>query len=86
VFVDSESVHRMNGTVAPFRAILGTMIEVVPYGQRTLVVARAHTMDLYGPGECGNRDGYLLGRAACHGSPVGTHSLVAPGGASPFTC
>ena len=42
VFVDAESVHHMNGKVAPFRVIFGTMNEVAPYGQRTLFVAGAH--------------------------------------------
>jgi hypothetical protein len=41
----------MNGTVAPLRAILSTMNEIVLYGQRTLVVAGAYTMNLYVPGE-----------------------------------
>jgi 7-keto-8-aminopelargonate synthetase-like enzyme len=53
VLFDAESIHRMNGTVAPLRAILGTMNEVVLYGQRTLVVAGAYTMYLYVPGERG---------------------------------
>lgn len=63
----------MNGTVG---AILGTMNEVVPYGQRTVVVAGAHTMYLYGPGE--REMVTCLGwRTVCQCSP---------GGASLFTC
>jgi hypothetical protein len=71
----------MNGSVGPLRAIPGTMNEVVPYGQRTLVVAGAHTMDLYGPGERGMVT--CLGwRTVCQCSPGCTQSLVVPGGAS----
>jgi len=50
---DAESILRMNGNVTPLRAILGTMNEVVLYGQRTLIVAGAYTMNLYLPGERG---------------------------------
>ena len=39
--------------VAPLRAIVGTMNEVVPFGQRTMVVAGAHTMELYAAEERG---------------------------------
>jgi len=76
---DAESIHRLNGTVAPLRAILGTMVEVVLYGQRTLiVVAGAHPMNFYRPGDRGmvTCSGW---RTACQCSPGCTHSLVAPG-------
>jgi hypothetical protein len=76
---DAESIHRMNGTVAPLRA-----------NERGRSLRATHPGRIQGVHNefiCAwrTRDGYPLGlEDQC--LPGCTHSLVAPGGASLFTC